>query len=277
MEERTIGLVAAMPEEIKPLLRLVRPYRKSSSEGFALYTFDCSGTPCRLIVSGMGGNRAKRAVEALCRSMRPALIISFGFGGAVKPGMEVGDLAVASSSRLYRDGCANADNILALPIPVGIRNTLENVCAGHGRAVHIGNFLTSDKILRKKEVVGTLPPDIRNPVLDMETWAIAQAAAQAEIPLLALRAISDAADEELEFSLDQFVDREMNIRIWNVLTTIARKPRIIPQLMRLARNSRSAGKSLALTVHALLKSDALRQVCRGNHTHIFFPVAGDCG
>jgi hypothetical protein len=35
---------------------------------------------------------------------------------------------------------------------------------------------------------------------------------------------------------------------------VARKPRIVPQLLRLARNSRIAGKSMAEALAALLKA-----------------------
>ena len=86
----------------------------------------------------------------------------------------------------------------------------------------------------------------------METWAIAQIAAREEIPLLAIRAISDAAEEELGFSISEFTDNEMNIRICKILGTIARKPWIIPQLIRLAGNSRIAGRNLAVVIKELL-------------------------
>jgi len=60
MEQRTIGLVAAMPEEIKPLLKLVGAYDKSAVSGFNLYHFDIDGKSCRLIESGMGTDGQER-------------------------------------------------------------------------------------------------------------------------------------------------------------------------------------------------------------------------
>jgi adenosylhomocysteine nucleosidase len=56
--------------------------------------------------------------------------------------------------------------------------------------------------------------------------------------------VSDGADEELGFSLDEFVDEEMKVRLWRVLKAVARKPRIIPQLLRLAGNVKQAGNNL---------------------------------
>jgi adenosylhomocysteine nucleosidase len=71
---------------------------------------------------------------------------------------------------------------------------------------------------------------------------------------MAIRGISDAADEELDFSLEEFCDRELRISPLRVLACIARKPRIIPQLMRLAAHSKKAGLRLAAGVELALKA-----------------------
>lgn len=88
----------------------------------------------------------------------------------------------------------------------------------------------------------------------MESAAVASAAAETGIPFAAMRAISDAAEEELGFSLEEFTDSEMNIKMTKILVTVAKKPWIIPQLLRLARNSNAAGKSLAIGVEAFLRA-----------------------
>jgi adenosylhomocysteine nucleosidase len=133
---------------------------------------------------------------------------------------------------------------------------LESICKILGHTAWQADFLTSEKILSKREVAETLRQQGPvSPVLDMETWAIAQIAAREEIPLLAIRAISDAAEEELGFSISEFTDNEMNIRICKILGTIARKPWIIPQLIRLAGNSRTAGRNLAVVVKELLAKE----------------------
>ena len=45
----------------------------------------------------------------------------------------------------------------------------------------------------------------------------------------------------------------MKIRLVKVLLTVARKPWIVPQMLRLARNSKKAGENLALAVVAMLE------------------------
>ena len=86
----------------------------------------------------------------------------------------------------------------------------------------------------------------------MESAAVARVAASHGIPFLAMRAISDPWDEEMDFTIDEFCDDSMRIRPARVLATILRRPRIIPQLVRLARTSRVAAGGLARGMERLL-------------------------
>jgi adenosylhomocysteine nucleosidase len=257
MASRTIGLVAAMPNEIRPFLKQVRKHDKTTLHGFPLYQFAVSENHCSLIESGIGSGRAERATGALIKSIHPDLLISIGFGGAVKPGLSPGDLAIAVRSILYRENAFYSGETIELPDSSKARRIVGTICEKFGCKVMQSDFITSDVILNKKVLRDILPVDISNPVLDMETWAVARMAGQGEIPFLAIRAISDAAEEELEFSLDQFTDSEMNIRIGRILCAIARTPRILPQLLRLAKNARIAGRNLAIALDSLLNSEAL--------------------
>ncbi len=109
-----------------------------------------------------------------------------------------------------------------------------------------GLFVSTTAIMQKDRLAALLPANAPYPVVEMESSAIALVAAENGIPFIGLRTVSDPFDEELGFSLDEFCDQRMRIRIPKVLLTVARKPRIIPQLFRLARNSRVAAASLSL-------------------------------
>jgi len=130
---------------------------------------------------------------------------------------------------------------------------LEKGRNGSDSRIHRGTFISAGEIVAKHRLAALLPDGTTNPVLEMETAAVARIAARAKVPLVAVRAISDGADEELGFSIGELTDREMNISAWKVLRTLAGKPRIIPQLFRLARNSKIAGEHLAVAVMALLE------------------------
>jgi len=122
-----------------------------------------------------------------------------------------------------------------------------------GKRVVGGTFISSPAITSKTELAGMISDQYLNPVVEMESGAIAIIAAECNIPLLAIRAVSDAAAEELGFSLDEFCTPDLRrIRLDKTVLTLLRKPAIIPQLIRLAFSSRRAAASLTSALSSLL-------------------------
>src|SRR5262245_12403238 len=112
--QQTIGLVAAMPEEIRPVLKKAGHHIRQSCNGFTLYRFSLADRQICLIESGMGAKRAAAATNALVGVCAPGIIINFGFAGAVTGGLAIGDVVVANAVTDYREG-EDADR---LDIPV---------------------------------------------------------------------------------------------------------------------------------------------------------------
>ncbi len=253
MPEQVIGLIAAMPEEVRPIIRSVGPVKREKLAGFNLYRFRASGKEIVLIESGIGAARAAQATRALVDAAAPGVLLNLGFGGAVLPGPSVGDIVVADRLLFFKERLFANQAGLVQPLTDELAATLEGNCPGTGYRVHRGTFVTTGEIVGKGMLAGLLPAGAANPVLEMETTGVARIASERNVPLVAVRAISDGADEELDFSIADFTDREMRIRVWKVLWALARKPRIIPQLVRLARNSRLAAGNLATAVLAIVE------------------------
>jgi len=254
MAEKTLGLIAAMPDETQPLLRQVGSPKKEKIEGFPLYRFTVDGRAVALIESGIGMDHAARAAGVLIDTASPGIILNFGFCGGVAAGPAVGDIMVAERLFISTGGNCVEQAGLAAALTGKLASQLEEGCSGSGFRIHRGTFVTAGEIVAKRGLPALLPAGTTNPVLEMETAAVARVAVAKGIPLVALRAISDGADEQLGFTIDEFTDSDMNISAWKVLKTMATRPRIIPQLIRLARNSDRAGKNLAVIVRAALES-----------------------
>jgi adenosylhomocysteine nucleosidase len=254
MDHGVIGLIAAMPEEINPLLKRVGKYTRETIEGFAAWRFESGFREIHLVRSGMGPENAACATRALIAIIRPELIINFGFAGAVTKGVNVGDIAIAERILVNRKRQFQEQ----LGVLTDKAEDLVGILEMHFRCrefnIRLGTFITAAEIKSKREIAELLPAGVVNPILEMETAAVAQAAREGDVPLIAIRAISDSADEELEFSIEDLTDRYMNIKLGMVLLTVAKRPWIVPQLLRLARNSRFAGMSLATVLPVLLKT-----------------------
>ncbi len=254
MTGKSIGLIAAMPEEIRPLLRRVGKFRRETVAGFNLYRFTVGGRDVALIESGIGAARAAQATRILIDAAAPGIILNFGFGGAVVAGPAVGDIVLADRLLFFKERLFSEQPGLTAALTAQLALLLEEGCREKGFRIHRGVFVTTGEIIDKGKLALLLPAGTAQPVLEMESAAVARIAAGANIPLVAVRGISDGADEELGFSIGEFTDREMNISVWKVLRTMAAKPRIIPQLFRLARNSKKAGDNLAVALTALLEN-----------------------
>ena len=107
--------------------------------------------------------------------------------------------------------------------------------------------------MERKRTASRLPPGTGTAVVEMETAAVVRTACPHDIPVMGVRAISDPLDDELGFNLEEFCDEQKVIRPMRVLACIARKPSLIPQLLRLASNSRLAAANLAREVATIIR------------------------
>lgn len=243
-----IAIMVAMPEEFSAVARCLENGINRQVAGLKARTGCFERHKILLVESGMGFDNARRATETVIRDEAPDLLISTGFCGGIAPELLVGDLVVAKKIVLVSE-----TGIKELPtgIPAAGLNLvdLQTAC---GIRVFSGTFASTAVITSKAKLAGMLSDAHHCPVVEMESAAIALVAAENRIPLLAIRSVSDPADEELGFSLDEFCDSSLRIRPSRVLGTILRKPRIIPQLIRLAGNSRIAAGSLTTAIKQLL-------------------------
>jgi len=249
MKHDSIGIVMAMQEEIRPILRRLGRHRKEQAGRFPVYLFQLDGRQITLIESGMGTKKASAATEELISYAKPRILISAGVGGGIREGLDVGDVVIAGQALTLSKEILSDAGILENE---AVLRFLSESLAGHPFRIEGGTTVTTRSIVHKGKADQLIAREVVNPVLDMETSAVAETAARDGIPLVAVRAISDAAGEELLFSLDEITDQDLNIRIGKVLISIAKKPRILSQMLRLAKNTKLAGNNLAIVLEQLI-------------------------
>ncbi len=243
-----IGIITAMPEEFRAVAGILGAADSMKFGSLRAGRFNTAEHDILLVESGMGFDNAARAAEALIHDTCPDLLITTGFCGGIAPELQAGDVVVAKTIIIANE--SGSDEIPVQLSNVGPTFVARQATEGH-RVVE-GAFVSTTTITSKKYLAEMLSDRYRNAVVEMESGAIAVVAAKNNIPLLAIRAVSDSAAEELKFSLDEFCTPDMRrIHPGKVLLTILRKPRITPQLMRLSRSSRKAAESLSVTLSRL--------------------------
>ena len=130
------------------------------------------------LLVGVGAANAAQALIARLTSdgPRPALVVSTGFAGALRPGLDVGTWVTASS---LSGGAADLRRAPAPAVPVA--------------------FLSSDVLVQ-----GSVTDHGEAEAVDMESVALSRIAAEHRIPLMVLRLISDTPENPLPTFLGGF-------------------------------------------------------------------------
>jgi hypothetical protein len=81
--------------------------------------------------------------------------------------------------------------------------------------------------------------------VEMESFDVLSVATESGIPAIALRSISDTADESLPLDMNRIFSDEGQVSLPRVLGELVRHPGSVPSLVRLGQNSRAAAESLA--------------------------------
>ena len=246
---KLIGIVVALAEERVALVKRLKQVKRRVVDGIPLYGGILEDRQVCVVEGGMGTAAAIRATRLLLAETRPCLVLSAGFCGAIRPGPQVADLVISKRLLVLDE---QGQHEISQPGAELTAARLSAELQHRGIRTWQGSFITASGIITKATVAETLPADLPTPVLEMESAAVARAAMAAGVPFLGLRAISDDAAEELDFSLDELTDNQLRISILRVLLTCLKKPRIIPQLARLAAISGKAGKNLGSALQQIL-------------------------
>ncbi len=186
--------------------------------------------------TGVGDTPTQRArfAHQLAAVAAPRLIVSAGYAGGLSPALSVGDL-VLGANRSSPALLACAKDALA------------------GEPVHVGTLLTARAAVEHVRDKATLYRDTGALAVDMETAWIAEACAAAGLPLLSLRVVSDAADDDFPVPGRVLYDpvhqrpRYLALPAWLVL-----HPRHIGPFVRFVRRLGPARERLTRALHRVL-------------------------
>lgn len=240
-------IMAALIQEVRPFLRRIhaRPRRD-----LGLPAWDWEPTAAVLALSKMGPAAARRAAATLISRCRPQLLVSMGFGGALVPGLAVGDVVLGETFWHYNPDTRKLTAGARPPAPRPLMQ-LGQALKTAGLTPVSASLVTTTRIIHKKdqgEPLTALPC----PVLDLETGVLAELAAAHNLPFLSLRAITDTAGEEIPEFLLNAGEPDATVGVQAALKWLAQDFRRIQDLLRLWRSSRRAAQALSEALMILM-------------------------
>jgi adenosylhomocysteine nucleosidase len=165
----------------------------------------------------------------------PKLIISAGFSGALRDGLNIADIIVATEV-VDEDGTS-----WPAPWPGNLADP----------AFQRGKLLTVSRTIADPEEKLALGQKHDAVAVDMETATVARMCSQHNILFGCVRAISDDVHISLSPDLDHVI---VNGRVapWRLATRLLRRPWFAAELWRLAKHTRLAADRLASAVKHLI-------------------------
>lgn len=182
---------------------------------------------------GMGNEAARKAAEGLKASGASALV-SFGFAGALDSNLRPGDLVLPDTIHGRQ----------SLPVDPGWRSRLRK-CLPASLNVLSGVLATSDIVLCSANAKREFGRATGACAVDMESGPVAEAAAVARIPFLAVRVISDAVEFSPPPVLLNVIRPDGGADLSRLLPLLLRGAVTPSTLLRLAKESRVACATLS--------------------------------
>jgi adenosylhomocysteine nucleosidase len=250
-EPVAVLILAALPQEVRPFLRLARA-RRLAGLGVPAWDFPTGAGRGVLALSGMGQEAAKAAAAALLARFQPSVLISAGFAGALGPDLQVGQVVVAAAFWQYQPQTGELEESPGPPLLRPWEDLLARLREA-GLPACLGTFVTCPGVIRKADHRATLSR-LSHPVLEVESAALAALANRRGLPFCALRAITDPAQEEIPAFIAQAVSRSVAPTLRDAVGWLRQDWRRLPLLLRFWRASLVAAHRLARGLKVVLEA-----------------------
>jgi adenosylhomocysteine nucleosidase len=234
-----IAITFALPAESSDFVRRLEQPRLISREGVENIRGRLHGKLVAVIHTGVGKMVCRERMEVMLRRERFEYLISSGFAGALEKELRVGHLLVSENY--------STPKILESP-------ALELA----NESTFLGRLATVPRMIESAGQRQTLNKRTGAAAVDMETETIAELCAAHELPMLSVRAISDAAGEPFPAPADVLFDlakQKTNfVRLGGYLLT---HPGAFSRLNAFRERIGVARKALADALEKILRADLL--------------------
>jgi len=205
---KTIGIIGAMPSELKDIRLMLGESEIVKKSGFEFYINQIDDKKIVHVCCGIAKVNAAVCCQVMIDNFGVEAVINTGIAGGMNSAVKVCDIVV-SNEVLPHDldlhflndyppycGIYKADKKL-IDTAIDVCKA-KNINCFNGRVVSGEAFISSNEV--KQDILDRLDPY----AVDMESSAIGHCCYLNEMPYVSVRCISDNADDEGAMSFDEF-------------------------------------------------------------------------
>jgi nucleoside phosphorylase len=229
----------AVEAEFAPWRKL-RQFRSIDFDGLPLRRAEIGAVEVTVLLTGMGPDAAALAMGLMMRMADDDrhfdICISSGLAGSLDAQLVPGNI-IAPRALIAENFHADQTSE-----QLSVDSELHEQAVKSG-AICSNCLLTTDRVLVKMDQKRSCASRAQS--VDMESFEIVKQALAWGARGVVVRAISDAADEDLPINFNLTISSDKQISIPRVLVQLAKNPLALPALIRFGQQSRKAAESLA--------------------------------
>ena len=209
-----IAIFCAIPQEVQPFRELLSLKEEPQSGSFLCFTGSYADKTIALALTGIGKAHAAAATQYVIDRYKPETILSCGSAGGLDERCRIGDIIIASRTLQHDYGFLLPEGFVHFGLHLRQKNRKRKFFTAFEADPHLlksarklvkawndsskvfsGPLVTGDQTIFSAESRALLSGQFEALAVDMESAAIAQICKINMVPFLAIRSISDLADE----------------------------------------------------------------------------------
>ena len=215
MNNAPIAIIGAMQQEVALLQSRIGQAKTDTVAHISITRGMLAGKPVLLAQSGIGKVNAAITTAILLDKYNAAYIINTGSAGGLQSGMKQGDVVIGVQTA-HHDADATAFDYVIGQLPqmparydsdaALVEHAARAAIAFDGAAIHRGLIVSGDQFINHPDKIARIRTHFPDALaVEMEAAAIAQTCYQFARPCVIIRALSDLADGEAEYSFETFL------------------------------------------------------------------------
>ncbi len=217
-----------------------------------IYSAKFAESSVHVVLTGIGGKSDWFATIKRVWDGHVDICISSGLAGALRSDYRIGQVLAAKvvhSTGWYRATPAD-ESLLQTAVATG--------------AQEVGSFYSADHVVlsaREKQELGK-----RSDAVEMESGEVLYQAAACGARVIAVRGISDSAEEDLPLDFNRVTTATGQVSLRRVFGEVAMRPSAVPALLRFGQQSRMAAEKLAEFLERYIQT--LAEECQALATEV---------
>jgi adenosylhomocysteine nucleosidase len=242
----SMAIITACAHETALVRRRLRVQQQTTGAAGVLWQGTLCSQEVVLLQCGMGPERAAQAVLWLGQHYQLAGVLSVGFAGGLQVELARGDAVLVTKILAPCDTPATVGGAADVGLRPDARLAHIAAMAVAQTTVvgHTGTLLSRPSVVAQAVAKRDMGQRSGALAVDMESYSVAQAAAQMHLPCAVLRTIFDTADEDMALPIATCLTLAGSLQPWRLLGGLASHPGLWLQLPHWWRTSHLAGHHL---------------------------------